>query len=64
MPISRILVLDYHASLRSPLFPKTKRTSSNVSSLLLSLSLFLSLLLYFVFGRGNGLADRIEFVDI
>ena len=46
MPISRILVLDYHASLRTSLFPKAKRR--------VSLSLSFSPSLFCLFGEGGG----------
>lgn len=44
MPISRILVLDYHASLRTSLFPKAKR---RVRFFPFSLSFFLSFSYFF-----------------
>lgn len=62
MPISRILVLDYHASLRTSLFPKRRKDEFERSSL--SLSLFLFLFCFWGGRGGDGLADRIELVDI
>lgn len=62
MPISRILVLDYHASLRTSLFPKTKRRVRTFFPF--SLSLFIFILFLGREGGRDGLADRIELVDI
>lgn len=49
MPISRILVLDYHASLRTSLFPKTKRRVRTFFPFSLSLFIFILFL-----GREGG----------